>query len=468
MLRMEQVAHKHAIKPLLALAFLAGLPTVVAADTWKGSVRVKAQADNRYNKNGDYTGESWQQLYYDNPDAQFKARVSFVGRASTDIYREKLQTYQAYLEKEFRALPLTVRGGRFEKSDNLGLYLLDGGQASYGLTSLPLTIEAYAGQPLRVDHVQSVHGKFVAGTEAMFKLTPNWSLGNSTWAHINAFDVKTGFQAMQQDLTQVTEDVLVSQGVDINGDVIEQQQTTSTSQTNATTTYRLNAAVRFAGHLLGQDKPMETFIKGSYAAEKNQIENAFVDSWWDVMKNVRLRNYYEAYRPKQQFVTFRDRFYSAYALGQQEVWRGSAEHRVTDKLRYSLGAQYASRDEGYDGYGFNGGLSYALLPGVNLSGAVDYLELSSHENAKSLYLSGSHALNSKTRYSLNLALREEDKTLYGHNFAKGIETEWQYMLQNDWVLAFKASYIDNTQLYNEYLGAFQVTYFFDRFQASKP
>lgn len=453
------------VQPVV-LAMLVGLPVCTEADTWKGSIRTKVQTDNRYDNNGDYTGESWGQLFYDNTDLQLKARVSLLGRLSTDIYRQKQQIYQSYLEKEFASLPLVVRGGRFEKSDNLGLYLLDGGQATYSLKDQPITVEVYAGRPLRVDHVRSVFGNYVAGADGMMKLTPEWTFGNH-WAYINNLDLKAGFQAAQRDLTEVTDDVLVSQGVDINGDVIEQLQSGS-SQVSEISTYRLNAAARVAGHLLSRDKPMETFIKGSYATDKNQLENAFVDSWWDVVKNVRLRSYYEAYRPKQRFVTFRDRFYSAYALGEQEVWRGSAEHRLNDKIRYSMGGQYANRDKGYDGCGFNGGISYAWIPGVNVSGTVDYLELSSGENAKSLYMSGSQALNAKTRYSLNLALREENKSLYGQNFAKGIETEWQYMFQNDLVLGFKASYIDNTKINNEYLGALQVTYYFDRFQASKP
>ncbi len=290
-------------------------------------------------------------------------------------------------------------------------------------------------------------------------------MGNNL-AHINVFDIRMGFQVAQRDDTQVTDDVLVSQGVDNNYDAVEaSRQNISTS---AISTYRLNLATRFTGHLLGPDKPMETYIKGSYALDKNHLENAFVDSWWDPVKNVRLRSYYEAYRPKSRFVTFRDRFYSAYALGQQQVWRGSVEHRYNDKIRYSFGAQYADRDKGYSGFGLNGAASYQPNPGINLSANVDYLELSDGENAKSLYLSGSHALNAKTRYSINLALRHEEKALYGENFAKGIETEWQYMYKNHLIFGLKGSYIDNSNITNEYLGALQVTYYFDRFQASKP
>jgi hypothetical protein len=71
---------------------------------------------------------------------------------------------------------------------------------------------------------------------------------------------------------------------------------------------------------------------------------------------------------------------------------------------------------------------------------------------------------------VNFALREEQKSLYGENVAAGIETEWQTMVKNNWVVALKASYINNTNdnARNEYLGSAQLTYYFDYFQAKKP
>jgi hypothetical protein len=96
------------------------------------------------------------------------------------------------------------------------------------------------------------------------------------------------------------------------------------------------------------------------------------------------------------------------------------------------------------------------------------LESNSGEYATSFYASHTHALDSKNRYSVNLAFRDEMKSLYGKNFATGIETEWQTMIKNNWVLSLKGSYINNSQLQNEYLGAVQMTYYFDYFQAKKP
>ena len=87
-------------------------------------MRTKLQTDNRYNmEDGDYTGEAWGTLVYSNPNQKLNANFSAVSRLSTDIYRDKQQLYQAFAEKSFEFLPVTLRGGRFEKSDNLGLYL---------------------------------------------------------------------------------------------------------------------------------------------------------------------------------------------------------------------------------------------------------------------------------------------------------------------------------------------------------
>jgi hypothetical protein len=139
-------------------------------------------------------------------------------------------------------------------------------------------------------------------------------------------------------------------------------------------------------------------------------------------------------------------------------------------LRYSAGIQFADREIGESGQGYNANISYQWQPNLTTQATVDYLELSGGDYAASLYLSNTHAIDSKNRYSVNFALREEQKSLYGENVAAGIETEWQTMVKNNWVVALKASYINNTNdnARNEYLGSAQLTYYFDYFQAKKP
>lgn len=449
----------------LGLASLLLATTLAQADNWNGSIRSKLQTDNRYDKDGDYTGEVWGQFAYQNPEHQLTARISTLSRFSTDIYRDRIEVYQGYLEKTLSDLPLTIRGGRFERSDSLGLYLLDGAAANYRFAEMPFSIDVYAGQPTRIDHVRSVSGSLVAGAEGLVKLTPHWGTADGQ-SQINVFDWRMGLQFLQRDHTAQILDNLANDPEITDGsfDLDESAKAGKQSQNS----YRLNSTARLAGHLLAPDKPLEVSLQGSYAADKNRLENVFIDGWWDPWKKLRLRNYFEAYRPKQPFVTFRDRFYSAYALGEQRVWRGSAQYTQNDKLRYSLGAQYASRDGGYSGEGVNAGFSYQWQPAVKFSGEYDYLRLDNGEMANSVYLSLTHALNSKTRYGINLAWRQEDKRLYGSNQARGIENEWQYMLDSSLVLAFKGSYIANTAINNEYLGAMQLTYYFDRFQAKQP
>jgi hypothetical protein len=90
------------------------------------------------------------------------------------------------------------------------------------------------------------------------------------------------------------------------------------------------------------------------------------------------------------------------------------------------------------------------------------------ENATSVYVSGAKAVNEKLRVGLNAAWRLEDKLLYGENMATGVETEVQYMLQNSIILKLTGSYINNTNINNEYLGALQLTYYYDRFKPTAP
>lgn len=439
---------------------------LVWADNWSGSLRSKVQTDNRYDQDGDYTGEVWGQFAYENREQQLSGRLSTIHRFSTDIYREKQDVYQAYLEKSLTSIPLTLRGGRFERSDSLGLYLLDGASVNYRFANVPFSVDVYGGRPVRVDHVRSLDGNMVAGAEGLLKLTPNWSLLDKR-AQVNVLDWRMGMQVVERDQSSMLENNIIDDPEIGDGDEFDVDES-SQSVTQNHTSFRLNSTARVAGHLLAPDKPMEVSLQGSYAADKNRLENVFIDGWWDPWKRLRVRNYFEAYRPKQPFVTFRDRFYSAYALGEQRVWRGSAQYVQTDKLRYSLGLQYASRDGGYSGNGVNAGVSYQWRPDLKFSGEYDYLRLDNGEMANSVYLSLNQALNAKTRYGLNLAWRQEDKLLYGQNQARGIENEVQYMLDSTLVLGFKGSYINNSALRSEYLAAMQLTYYFDRFQAKKP
>lgn len=434
------------------------------ADSWRGSVRTKIQTDNRYDVSGDYTGEVWGQMVYSNPTEKLNGNISVLSRLSTDNYRDKQEIYQAFAEKQFERMPVRLRAGRFEKSDNLGLYLVDGAQINYQV-SAPISVDIYAGRPLRIDHVQSVRGKRVAGVESALQFAPHFM--SSVWG-LEHTDFGLGMQTVAQQTIQRSQNSDAEPVIDDNFDDVD--NAASTRRDTTQTTYRYNVNAHLNGYLFNVQKPFELYIKGAYASEKNRLENVFVEAWWDIFNDMRFRHYYEAYRPQASFVTFRDRFYSAYALGEQQIWRGEIEQRYSPRLRYSAGVQLASRDIGDSGQGYSANVRYQWLPNLSTQATVDYLTLTSGDYAASVYLSTEHAIDSKNRYSLNLALREEQKNLYGENIATGIEAQWQTMVKNNWVLALRASYIENTNenARNEYLGSAQMTYYFDLFQAKKP
>lgn len=68
-------------------------------DSWRGSLRSKVQTDNRYDPDGDYTGEVWGQMVYSNPNQKLNGNLSVLSRLSTDIYRDRQEVYQAFAEK---------------------------------------------------------------------------------------------------------------------------------------------------------------------------------------------------------------------------------------------------------------------------------------------------------------------------------------------------------------------------------
>jgi hypothetical protein len=224
-------------------------------------------------------------------------------------------------------------------------------------------------------------------------------------------------------------------------------------------------------------------LSGTYRVDTNALENIWFSGQADFTKEYRWRLNFEEYRPRNPYPTFRERFYTAYALGEQTLLKTSFHHRPVDNLTYYLGMQRATRDarsaavrpdgivssqtlkSAATGYGAYIGAHASLTqwPGTSVSGEFDYLELGP-DGAKSLYFSLAHVPSAEWRVQLNTALRFENKQLYGENQALGGELDVQYMIKNNVILSVAGSHIWNSRTQNEYLGAVQIIYYFDNFK----
>lgn len=460
------------MKRVATLMVLCCLPPASHAWNWHGSARVKAQVDNRYTHKTQPFGELWGQLFYDAPEDGLNGAVDFVARTSEFDGGTYGKLYQGFLEKGFAGLGLKAKLGRFERTDNLGFYLVDGGAVAYTAEGNAWAVEAYGGRPSRIDHVRSVNGNFVAGFEARTRLLTGWGDAASAMT-LDTLDLRGGYQHLQADIDSALPVVPIPPPtggrIDVNallaasGIGYAYNAIQANTKQGSPDTDRLHFAANAAGKLrLTEKGAYELGLLGTYRADDSSFQDVLVSAQYDPDKWLRLRSSYEYFRPREPYLTFREKFYSAYALGEQTLFRGRAQCAATEALTLSVGGMRATR-QGDDGYGADFSGSYAFTPNLNLSAEFDYLALGP-ENAKSGYASLFHSFDSRTQMRLNTALRYEHKLLYGNNRAIGAEAEVRYMFNSSLVFEVAGSYIWNTRLKEEYLGAVQFIYYFDNFQ----
>lgn len=411
-----------------ALLACALLPSpVLGDDHWSGSLRNKVQVDNRYSLDGRFFGESWGQFFYDNDDLDLHAAVDGMGRLSDLQNDSRGKLYQAYVRKDVRDWGSAFKLGRFQRTDNLGFYYLDGGDYRYSHGGL--SVNLYGGRPGRIDHTLSVSGDYLFGGDLAQRLDLHW---DHPWSPVtvDTLELRAGYQRFKY-----------RQAVD-----------------------RFNLGFTATGRLGGANGwPYEGTASGTYRTDRGALENVWMSGQLDLTKKIRLRTSYEEYRPRNPFPTFRERFYTSLALGHQTLLKSSFHVKPSDDFGYYFGGQRATRGRGDDGYGVFGGGSVTPLPGASVSGEVNYLELGK-DQATSFYLSSAYSPGARWRVQVNTALRFENKQLYGQNRAIGGELEVQYMYRNDLIFSAAGSHIWNTRINDEYLAALQMIYYFDNFK----
>lgn len=446
---------------------------MVQAWTWHGQVRTKLQTDNRYTGQSDVFGEVWGQMGFEDQAHDLKGAVDVMGHAGRFAFGEGSRLYQAFFDQGYARLDSRIKLGRFERSDNLGFYLLDGGTVSYAPHSQSWRMEFYAGRPWRIDHVRSVEGDFVGGVELSGRWNPNRG-GTAEWPLLQTLQLRGGYQRFNEaESSQPNASTVAVEGVDAarlladSGIDFAVPVSSRTPQPPADGLDRWPLAATAGGHWRAERySQYEWSVLGTYRSDQARLENALTSAWVDLGQRVRWRGSYEYYRPREPFLTFRERFYSAYVLGEQTLFKSRWHYTPTGRWSGYVGGMRATR-QGDDGYGGDLGVSYRMNPNLALSGELDYLGLGP-DQAKSAYAALSHTVSARLQWKLNTALRFEEKQFYGDNRAVGAEAEARYMVRNHWIVHLAASQIWNSRLPDEYLAAVQVIYYFDPFKPKAP
>ncbi|MDQ7089213.1 MAG: hypothetical protein Q9M50_00995 [Methylococcales bacterium] len=434
------------------------LSATAHAGNWNGSLTTKVQADNRISNETSYSSEIWGTYEYRGANNNWRIAYDFLLRGSdldskTDDlaefgigYESGYKTYQAFIEKTFSFMDTTIKAGRFQRSDNLGFYLLDGAEIYYQSKNKGLAFRLYGGKPSRIDHLKTEKADLLYGADVMFHYTPRWEGNNWLPLALDVIDLRLGFQQFNN-----TTDIGLLIDADDSVKLIDQT--------------RLSVGFNTEGRILNwlSDK-FEIRLLATYRLDKHFFENMLFETQLDVNKNLRLRYSYELYDPNRiSYPSFRERFYNYTNLGHQALSRARFDYRLFEALTISLGGLHSNREIGGTGNGVNAALKIKPWSGNTTTVSADFLELGD----ESLYTLGfrfKQAITSKLSLEVEAIIRKEDKLLYGDNNVLGGEIKVDYMLKNNLVLSLDTNYIRNSNFGDEHLGRFQVTYYFDNFK----
>ena len=396
---------------------------------WSGTLKAKVQADNRYTRYIDESqvfGEIWGSFEAFDNDS-WRASLDFVTRQSGE-YGFEGDIYSLYVEKQIKDWNSTIKGGRFQRSDSLGFYSLDGASLLYQMPEYGLSLNVYGGRPTRQEDVKSVSGDWLYGVELMSNQQVNWDnkiLPIDTWLF------RFGFQQFHNDSTST----------------------------------RLSMANTILGEF--QQSYLHAYelaFMATLETETGVFEEVYASLMLDVTEDSRVRASYSLYEPKSPYPTFKEQFYSDYYHGRQDLLRLSFDQALTETFSYHIGSKRAARKSEHDvGYGAEVGVRSTYFRDWDLSADFDMLEFGK-SNSYNLYFGSEYSLSAKSLLNLNLAFSLDTSPLYGENKAAGTELKYRYKLFSDVFLDLSGTYIVNSRLNDEYRIGLQATWYFDNFQ----
>jgi hypothetical protein len=403
---------------------------------WSGVLKSKTQIDNRNPDDSEFFSKVWGSLeVFDHKS--WHGGLDFVARQSDGQREFEADIYQLYVQKEFKEYGSTIKAGRFQRADSLGYYAIDGANFEYNHYDKSgkngYALQFYAGVPRRLEDVRSVSGDWLYGMEAQWNKTLAW---NSGYITVDDVFFRGGFQQFADE--------------DIST--------------------RLSASSTITGKFPSQYlHSYELSMMATYETSTETFEDFMVNVSLDVTEALRIRTSYELYHPRDPYITFREKFYSEYSFGRQDLLRVTMNHQFNDYFEYHVGFKRATRNKGnHIGYGGNAGFTYDYIRDLSLAAEIDYLELGK-DKSENLYLSADYTINADLKAGVNVAFANNKKRLYGNNESVGVELSAQYRINSALFLKFSGSYIGYSELENEYLGAIQLTWYLDRFvpKASK-
>lgn len=401
------------------------------SEYWHATVESELTIDNRIQPKASVEGKTRLNYQYQDPEQGFHMGVNVDLDTGQQSEGGVKAIRQLYAEKNNLSQGMTLKAGRFERSDNLGFYLLDGVHMNKRFSVQDSELNLYVGKPHRVEDNYSIDG------DTLFGLSLNTKLGSRLLSEylgmsIDQFDTRVGLQFL----------------------------------TNNSISKWLNLGVSIEGGFLGACcDHYDVKLMTSYNLDRNTFEDIALDGLVEVNQNLNVRATYQFYRPEENSSpTFKEQFFNLYALGNQQTFRFNTTHRLDRTRSWQVEGIRVTQESGRSGYGFSTDFSLMQSPDVRWQVGAEHIFLG-EDKLQTLRLSVVHEMNALLDLKLHAILRHEKKQLSGINDVAGLSLNSTYLLNNDLILKFEVSGVLNSRLRNEYSAGVNLTYYFEPYRA---
>lgn len=335
--------------------------------------------------------------------------------------RADQQINQLFFSQRTAAIDYTL--GRFNRSDLLGFYSLDGVQADYAGNDWRAGF--HVGRPRQLENYHAIDAGRIYGLDV-----------TQQFSHIdNVLMQNASVHAGWQQLYKETKQNYLHWRFSTEGDLAKGKTA---------------------------PQPIKLFFTGNYLLENNAAETINAGVQFSSEDAGLARVSYNRWNPKQTRLSFKELFYSVYANGRQTTLQGELFRQHQWNQQYYVRGRKVWREFGNNGYGISAGFEKKAASEKKFNWQLQWDSLALKEDVvHSLYLGCDKSVSATMRARFNTALQYKDTSLEKSSRVLALQVVVERMLQSDLFIDFNARYIYDENLQDEYRFSFRLSYRFD-------
>jgi len=406
--------------PSSAQSFVSGnLDTLLESDqtNYYSRSRIEQQVNINWINNKNTLNAGFQfDLKHETFEDIYQNNVQNIGQPNSET---KQQINLLFVSHKSADINYTL--GRFNRSDLLGYYTLDGVTAKY--IKQNWNIHFHAGRPLQIEDYITIDADRIYGIDI-----------NHHTTHSNSLIIKkTNSHFGWQQIQDNTRQNYIHMGISSNGELSRHDS-----------------------------NQLELFFNGSYLIENKSAESINAGAQVQSKKLGMARIAYNSWKPEQANLSFKEQFYSVYANGKQSTLQADLFHNYKWNQQYYIRGRKVWRKLGNNGYGATVGLKQKPSSKENSGWLAQWDSLILKDDVvHGIYLGLNKNISATLRGHINGALQYTKNTHTENNNIIALEVVAEKMLYSNIFFDCRTRYIYNDNFDNEYRINIRLSYRFD-------